>query len=127
MKQYYMTSPSGIANYLHRTVTDFGFFVRMNRSDISDSHYLNINTGSRESPTTIHVRISNHSVSRYNTTTYYDYDICGTRSRQGAITYIKFLAKFASQHDKPLPKGIQPLQPGTKKYRNFAISLQKKK
>ena len=126
MKQYYITSPSCIANYLHRTITGFGFFVRMNRSDVSDSHYLNINTGSRENPNSIHVRISNHPVSRYNTSTHYDYDICGARARPGTITYIKFLAKFASQHDKPLPKGIQPLQPGTKKYKKYAISLQKR-
>jgi len=126
MKQYYLTSTSGIASYLCRTITNLGFFVRYNRSDESESIYLNINLGTRESPDAIHVRISNHSVSRNNTSIRFDYDICGSRSRQGATTYIKFLVKFANEHGKKLPKVVQHLQPGTPKYKKYAISMQKR-
>jgi len=126
MKEYFLTSPSGIANYLCRTIKDFGYFVQYNHSDNSESIYLNINIGTREAPDAIHVRISNHPVSRYNTSTHYDYDICGSRSRQGATTYIKFLVKFASEHNKTLSKSIQHLRPGTPKYKKYAISMQKR-
>jgi len=126
MKQYYLTSPLGIARYMYRIITDFGYFVRCNRSDTSESVYLNINLGTKEAPDAIHIRISNHPVSRYNTKTQYDYDICGSCSRQGATTYIKFLVKFASEHNKTLSKAIQYLQPGTPKYKKYAISMQKR-
>ena len=126
MKRYYLTSTSGIANYLYRTIKNFGFFVRYNHSDVSDSVYMNINFGTRESPVAVHVRISNHPVSRYNTDVQYDYDICGTYSRQGATTYIKFLSKLAKEHNKTLPIGIQALQPGTQRYKRYAIMMQKR-
>lgn len=126
MKQYYLTSPSGIANYLCRTIASFGYFVQYYRSDASESIYLNIYLGTRESPDALRLRISNHSVSRYNAHIHFDYDICGSRSRQGATTYIKFLIKFANEHNKALSSAIQALQPGTPKYKQYAISMQKR-
>ena len=126
MKRRYLTSPSDIARYLCRTIAGFGFFVRYNRSDASESVYLNINRGTRESPDAIHVRISNHSVSRFNAAVRFDYDICGSRSRQGATTYIKFLAAFAREHGKPLPEEIHAFQPGTREYKQYAIAMQKR-
>lgn len=126
MKRYYLTSTSGIANYLYRTIKNFGFFVLYYNSDVSDSTYLYINLGTKESPVFIHVRISNHPVSRYNTDVQYDYDICGTHSRPGATTYIKFLSKFAKEHNKTLPMGLKALQPGTQRYKCYAIMMQKR-
>ena len=126
MKLYYLTSTSGIANYLCRTLKSFGFFVRYNHSDASDSIYMNINLGTREAPVAVHVRISNHSVFRNNTDVQYDFDICGTHSRQGATTYIKFLSKFAAEHGKTLPLSMQALQPGTQRYKRYAIEMQKR-
>jgi len=126
MNKRYLTSLSGIANYLCRTITDFGYFVRPNRSDMSESIYLNINLSSREAPVAMHVRISNHPASRRKTNIRFDYDICAAHSRKGATTYIKFLAKFAGEHNKTLPREIQALQPGTPEYREYAIAMQKR-
>ena len=125
MKRYYLRSTSGIANYLCRTIGDYGFYVRHNHSDTSESVYLNINLGNQEAPNTVHVRISNHPAPGHNTDVRYDYDICATHTRQGATTYIKFLSKFAKEHGKELPKGIQVLQPGTYLYKKYAISMQR--
>ncbi|MCL2196888.1 MAG: hypothetical protein FWB77_04670 [Treponema sp.] len=125
MKKYFLTSPSGIASYLRRTISGFGYFVRVNQSLASESFYLNINRGTRETPNAVHVRISNHPSSRYNTDIRYDYDICANHSRRGATTYIKFLAKFAAENNKPFPAGLQPLQPGTYWYKKYSIRMQK--
>ena len=126
MRRYYLTKPSHIAGYLYKTITGYDFFVRYNRSSVSESYYLNINTGTRDFPDTIHVRISNHSVSRNNKDTIFDYDICGNRSRSDATTYIKFLIKFAADHGKALPDVIEKLRPNTARYKRYAIGMQKR-
>ena len=126
MPRYYIKSPSGIARYLYKTITGFGFFAWYNYSEVSESVYLGISTGTTESQNAYNVRVSNHSDPRGNSSIYYDCDICGTHSRQGATTYIKFLVKFAAEHNKTLSTTIQSLQPGTKMYKKYAISLQKR-
>lgn len=126
MKRYFLTSSSGIANYLKRTILGFGYFVRVNQSLASDSFYLNINRGTKEMPDAVHVRISNHPSSKWNTDIRYDYDICANHSRQGATTYIKFLTKFAAENNKPLPAGIRALQPGSYSYKKYSIGMQKR-
>ena len=123
----YLTRPLYIAKFLSRIIRNYGFYVRYNQSVTSESTYLKINVGSAgEPPNTVHVRVSNHQVSRNNTSTVYDYDICGTHSRDGAITYVKFLKKFADDHDKILPYWFKHYKPGTMKYKNYAIELQKR-
>jgi hypothetical protein len=101
----------------------WGYFCRYNKSDWSDSFYLNINLGTREQPQAIHLRIADHASNKASVR--FAWDICGSRSRTGAVTYIKFLIRFAEQQGFPLPFEVQRLQPGTLQYKRYAVALQR--
>ena len=122
----YLTSTEAISRCLYQILKGYGFYVRWNKSDRSESFYLKINLVTREAPNALHIRISNHSVPRHKKSVRYDYDICASRDRAGAISYVKFLFHFAQQHGIALPRRIQALQPGTASYKNYTLALQQR-
>jgi hypothetical protein len=123
----YLTSSEEIARFLYKTIRGYGLYVRYNHSSKSESCYLNINLGTHEAPNAIHVRISNHPAPWYNKAVRFDYDICVSRFRPGALTYIKFLSQFARQRGKPVPSAIRAIQPGTPLYREYTSALRQGK
>jgi hypothetical protein len=127
MARYFMNT-ADIANYLYKAIQDFGFYVWVNRSDCcsSDSIYLKVNMGSREEPKALHIRVSNHPAPRHKTNIRFDYDICASRARKGATTYIKFITQFARDQGKELPRYFSSIQPGTERYRDYTIRMQKR-
>jgi hypothetical protein len=127
MVRYFMNTVD-IANYLYKAIRDFGFYVWVNRSDCcySDSIYLKVNIGSREKPEALHIRVSNHPVPQHKTNIRYDYDICASRARKGATTYVKFIERFAQDQGKELPRYFRFIQPGTERYRDYTIRMQKR-
>ena len=119
----YLKRTEEISRYLCKIIRHhWGYFCRFNKSDCSDSWYLNINLGTKENPNAIHVRIANHTALRE--TAQFHYDICTSKNRNGAMNYIKFLFAFAKQQGKLLPQELKRLQPGTPCYKNYVIGLQ---
>jgi hypothetical protein len=81
--------------------------------------------GTPEEPHAYHIRVSNHDNKNYGEKRY-DCDICASKARKDATTYIKFLIDFATEHDKVLPFYFKFIVPGTECYKDYSIELQKR-
>jgi hypothetical protein len=125
---YYLTNTGAIASYIKKLFNGWGYYVELNKSDGSDSEYLNINLGTHESPQAFHVRISNHSPGsgENGSRSQFKADIYAALYRENAASYIMFIAKMAQMLDKPLPPEMRHLERGTLNYRRYMVAMQKR-
>jgi len=126
-KSWYFIKPQAISRYLVSVIRSWGYPVFWNRSDDSESLYLKVYIGSIESPKTLHIRISDHSIPIKNLWVEFNYDVYGSFEREGAISYVKLLSKLAEDLSKPLPAALERTKAGTELYKNYRIEMQRRK
>ena len=134
---WYLTRPGAISQYLVSVIKNWGYPVFWNRefeieqahwrSGDSESVYLKVCLGSRESPKALRIRISNHSVAPENLWVVFNFDVYCGYEREGAISYVKLLSKLAEKLDKPLPPVMEQLKTGTEPYKHYRIEMQRRK
>lgn len=127
IKAWYYTKPQAISKYLFTVFSKWGYYVFWNQSDDSESFYLKVNLGTKESPKPMHIRISNHSIPQNNRWVLYDVDLYCGFEREGATSYIKLLSKMANLLNKPLPHVLEHVKTGTPLYKTYRITMQNRK
>ena len=124
---WYLISPRGISRFLSKVFRDWGYRVFWNQSDSSESFYLKLCLGTKEEPESLHIRISNHSLSQNNSWVMFDVDLYCSYEREGATSYIKLLTKLAGELDKPLPAYLEKVRVGTMPYKRYSIEMQRQR
>lgn len=126
-RNFYFTKPDAISRYLVSVIRNWGYPVFWNRSGDSESVYLKISIGTFESPKTLHIRISNHSVPQKYAWVVINFDVYSSYEREGAISYIKLLSKLAEYLNKPLPGVLERVKTGTQSYKKYRVEMQRRK
>jgi len=124
---WFFTKPKVISKYLLTVFKDWGYAVYWNMSDDSESVYQKICLGTRESPKSLHIRISDHSIPTEKHWVTYQFDVYCGFEREGATNYIKLLLLLAEELNKPLPPVLEYIKTGTKPYRSYRIEMQRRK
>jgi len=122
-QNYYLTSTYSIGRYLRSVLKNWGYYVFLNRSNKSDSCYLETDTGSMEEPNSILIRVSNHPVMNEKTV---DYDVYAGFERTGAVSYIDLIVKLAELLGHRVPSYLLRLHQGTYYYRQYRIQLRER-
>ena len=122
-ERFFLTTTDGIGRYLNTVITYSGFWLVYDVSDSSDSCYLRCNTGTRENPQSILIRISNHPMRKVNVSI--DYDLYAGFCREGAINYIQLIFRLNETIGLSIPERAHYLRPGTSLYRDYKIEMQK--
>ena len=126
-RHWYLTRPEAISRYLASVIRNWGYQVYWNPSDDSESRYLKVYLGTRESPKSFHIRISDHSVPPKKLWVVFDIDVYCEYEREGATSYVKLLSKLAEELGRSLPPALEKLKAGTAPYKNYRVEMQRRK
>jgi len=126
-RNWYFTKPEAISRYLVSVFRSWGYPVFWNRSDDSESVYLKVYVGTLDSPKTLHIRISNHSVPQKRLWIAFNFDVYGSYEREGAMSYIRLLSKIAEDLDKPFPAALERIKTGTQSYKSYMVEMQRRR
>ena len=126
-RNWYLTRPEAISRLLVSIIRTWGYPVHWNFSDDSESVYLKVCLGTRESPKAFHIRISNHSIPPKNLWVAFQLDVYSGFEREGAVSYIKALSRLAQDLDKPLPEFLDPVRTGTEPYKRYRVEMQRRR
>jgi hypothetical protein len=124
---WYLTNPEAISRYLVSVIKTWGYLVTWNQSEDSESLYLKICLGTPEDPKALHIRISNHTIPVKTLRVVFNVDVYCGYEREGAMNYVKLLAKLAEELGQPLPPAINRVKAGTQSYKYYRIEMQRRK
>lgn len=123
---WYLTKPEAISRFLVSVIRNWNYPVFWNRSEDSESVYIHVCLGTRETPQWFRIRISEHSVPPKNVWITFNMDVYSGFEREGAISYIKLLSKLAEDLAKPFPAALEQIKIGTEAYKKYRVEMQRR-
>lgn len=126
-RNWYLTRPEAISRLLVSIIRTWGYPVHWNFSDDSESVYLKVCLGTRESPKAFHIRISNHSIPPESLSAIFHLDVYSGYEREGAVSYVKAISKLAKDLGKTLPDYLSRVCIGTEQYKLYRVEMQRRK